>query len=73
MKWTKGKPVVDGIYWFRGEVKGYGGVYSEINPTTGMLDTDFEDEPRIYFIGTEASTRFSEFKGEWYGPITVPE
>lgn len=73
MNWTKDSPIKDGFYWFRGEIKSYHEDWDKVKTIIIKIDTDFENEPRAYFAGTDSSARFSELNGEWQGPIIIPE
>ena len=72
MTWTKKKPKKSGFYWFRGEIMGYHGSWEKMKSMPVRIDADFEDEPRMYFTGSDASIPLSEARGEFYGPIEKP-
>jgi len=65
-------PDKSGFYWFFGKVKGYTGEWYQQESTIVKIDTDFEDEPRVYFIGTDSGATISEVKGHFYGPLLPP-
>jgi hypothetical protein len=69
MDWTKDTPTKTGFYWYREPVS----QPSSDEPSITIVEVVICEESFVAELGTEGDKDLGTYKGEWIGPLDLPQ